>query len=76
MAQSVKLLANQINQLKSIPEDGIGYHIIDIEMIDGQIHKNMLILNSEYLRLKDNKYVDPYNIWKFSSVNKNGTITM
>ncbi len=71
MAQNIKLLANQANQLKSMPEDGVGYHIVDIEMIDGQIHKNMLILNSEYLKLSDNGYIiDPYNIWKISSVNK------
>jgi len=70
MVQNVKLLANQVNQVKLMPEDGIGYHIVDIEMIDGRIHRNIIILNSEYLKLNDNKHIDPYNIWKISSVNK------
>lgn len=59
MTSKIKLLDNQIKDLESLPEQGMGYQIVDIEMKDGTILNNRIVLNSTYLQLKEKENIDP-----------------
>lgn len=45
-------------QLKSIPETGLGYHIVDIIMNNGSTLKNRTVINSSILLLHPDESID------------------
>ena len=51
----IKLSKKWIKYLISLPESGMGYQIVDIELKDGRIIKGVYVFNAEYLDLP-NKY--------------------
>ncbi len=49
----LKLSDKQIMFLESMPEQGMGYHIVDIKLVTGEILKNRIVLNCEFLKLNE-----------------------
>jgi hypothetical protein len=62
VSNKIKLLEHQIKFLEALPEQGMGYQIVDIELKDGKQLINRIIVNSEYLTLKENEFIDPLDI--------------
>ena len=50
--QRVKLLDHQSKILVSLPEQGMGYQIVDIELSNGRILKNLFVIDSTILSLR------------------------
>jgi len=44
--------------LSELPETGMGYQIVDIELKNGNILKDYVVLNSTYLKLKNNENIE------------------
>lgn len=65
MTKKVKLLDTQIKFLESLPEQGMGYQIVDIELKDGKKLINRIVLNSTYLKVNDGESIDPLHIKLF-----------
>ena len=62
MTKKVKLLYNQIKLLESLPEQGMGYQIIDIELKNGNKLIERIVFNSTYLKLNEEEFIDPLQI--------------
>ncbi len=62
MSNKVKLLDEQIKLLESLPEQGMGYHIVDIKLKNGKKLIKRIIINSEYLKLNEYELIDPKDI--------------
>ena len=63
MKQHVRLLTHQSKLLASLPEQGMGYHVVDIELSNGRILKKLFVIDSSILVIeKDEEPVDPKNI--------------
>ena len=58
METSIKLTDKQIEYLENLPEQGMGYQLVDITLKNGQVLKERVVLNSTYLKLKDNEKID------------------
>jgi hypothetical protein len=58
----IKLLQKQIDLLVSLPETGMGYHIVDIKLKDGRIFNGKAVFNSTYLQIEDKGEIDPNEI--------------
>ena len=58
----VKLTEQQINLLSKLPEQGMGYQIVDIKMKNGKILQEKVVFNSTYLQLDINEKIDTNNI--------------
>lgn len=50
-----KLLLNndQIEFLSHVPEQGMGYHVVDLTLKNGNILKNMVVVNGSFLQLDE-----------------------
>lgn len=48
--------------LSDLPETGMGYQIVDIELKNGKILKDYVVLNSAYLKLKNNEKIENADI--------------
>jgi len=48
--------------LAALPEQGMGYQLVDIELNNGHELKNRIILNSTYLQLHDDETIDADDI--------------
>lgn len=62
--KNIKLLPEHIKMLESLPEQGMGYQLIDIELKSGTLLKNRVVLNSTYLQLHDEEELDCNEISK------------
>jgi len=60
----IKLLQRQIDLLAKLPETGMGYHLVDIKLKDGQAFNGKVVLNSTYLQMEDEGEIDPNEIEK------------
>lgn len=58
MENSIKLTNKHIELLEKLPEQGMGYQIVDITLKNGQILKDRVVLNSTYLKLIDYEKID------------------
>lgn len=56
MAHNLKLRLSQnfIDYLIEQPETGMGYHLVDIELKNGTVLHDRIVLNSEYIKLQSN----------------------
>lgn len=48
--------------LSDLPETGMGYQVVDIELKNGKILKDYVVLNSTYLKLKNNEKIENADI--------------
>ena len=62
MNQKVRLLDNQSQSLVLLPEKGMGYQIVDIELTDGRRLEKIEVIDSTYLVLGENELIDPKDI--------------
>lgn len=62
MTKKIKLLDTQIKLLESLPEQGMGYQIVDIELKNGNKLLNRVVLNSTYLKINQDEFIDPLQI--------------
>ena len=51
-----------INFLENQPENGIGYHLVEIELSNGIILNNRTVLNSTFLILLENEILNESDI--------------
>jgi hypothetical protein len=58
----IKLLQKQINLLENLPEQGMGYQVVDITLKNGMTLKEKVVLNSMFLQIEDNGEIDPNEI--------------
>jgi hypothetical protein len=64
MANRVKLQENHSEKLQDLPENGMGYQLVDLTLKDGRVLKERVVLNSSYLQLGQNEELDPSEIEK------------
>lgn len=59
-----KLKTEFVQQLINLPETGMGYHVVDLEMTDGSMIKNVVILNCKLIKdpLVGNQTIKSQNI--------------
>jgi hypothetical protein len=62
MTKKVKLLEDHIRLLESLPEDGMGYQVVDIELKDGSKLTSRIVFNSTFLKLNEGELIDPSQI--------------
>ncbi len=62
MKIKIKLLQKQIDLLQNLPEQGMGYQVVDITLRNGTTLNEKVILNSMYLQTEDNEKIDPNEI--------------
>ncbi len=62
MKTKIKLLQKQINLLQNLPEQGMGYQVVDITLKNGITFYEKVVLNSIYLQIEDNEKIDPNEI--------------
>lgn len=55
MEKKVQLTDDQINYLSELPEQGMGYQIVDVFLKNGEVLKQRIVLNSTYLKLEENE---------------------
>lgn len=58
----IKLPEKQIKQLSALPEQGMGYQIIDIRLKNGRVLIGKTVFNSSYVQVDDNEEFDPNDI--------------
>lgn len=58
----IKLTDQQIEILSRLPEQGMGYQIVDIKMKNGKILKEKVVINSTYLQLDITEQIDTKDI--------------
>lgn len=64
MEKKVQLTDDQINYLSELPEQGMGYQIVDIFLTNGKILKKRVVVNSTYLKLENNENITTADITK------------
>ncbi len=58
--KKVKLLDTQINILENLPEQGMGYQIVDLVLKNGKKLIEKVVLNSTFLQIDEQ--IDPTEI--------------
>lgn len=48
--------------LEDLPEQGMGFQIVDLELENGMVLKNRIVLNSTYLKLEKNELIENVDI--------------
>lgn len=56
--RKLKLSDNQIEFLVRLPETGMGYQKVKLTLKNGDVLHDMTVLNSEFLVLEENQFVD------------------
>lgn len=56
--QKIKLPDDFIKQLIETPENGMGYHIVDLHFKNGEVLKNQIVKNSSILILENTIKLD------------------
>lgn len=62
MKNKIKLLPEHIRILEALPEQGMGYQLVDIEFKSGKKLEKRIVLNSTFLQLNEQEYLDPNDI--------------
>jgi hypothetical protein len=58
----ITLNKDQVEFLSRLPEQGMGYHIVDLTLIDGTKLKGKMIFNCMYLELAEGESIPVDNI--------------
>ncbi len=62
--KKIQLKEGDVLYLSELPESGMGYQLVDITLKDGKQLKNRIVVNSQFLLLKDDENIDPLLIEK------------
>ncbi len=57
MKKKIKLATPFVEYLTDLPEQGMGYQLVEVTLQNGQILKNRAVMNSTYLMLDDNEEI-------------------
>ncbi|HRI61825.1 MAG TPA: hypothetical protein PK228_18935 [Saprospiraceae bacterium] len=60
----MKLSDNQIAFLSNLPEQGMGYQIVDVILKSGKILKKKMVFNSTFLQIEKGELTKPNEIAK------------
>lgn len=66
----LKLPTKFSKNLENLPEQGMGYQIVDIEFFDGKILIDRIVFNSTYLKLNENEKINTHKIKAIKIKNK------
>jgi hypothetical protein len=58
----LKLPTKFTSYLENLPEQGMGYQIVDIELFNGKTLVDRIVFNSTYLKLNNDEKIDSENI--------------
>jgi hypothetical protein len=58
----LKLPAKFTSYLENLPEQGMGYQIVDSELFNGKTLVDRVVFNSTYLKLNNDEKIDSENI--------------
>lgn len=64
--KKIKLNEEQIHILTKLPEQGMGYQIVDIKLKDGKVFNKRVVLNSTYLQIEEGEIINPNEIVSIS----------
>jgi len=62
----LRLDEEHIKILETLPEQGMGYQMVDIKLSNGRELKNRTVLNCEYLKLYEGEELCPNDIQEIS----------
>lgn len=68
MEINYKLPEKFILELTKLPETGMGYQLVNIKFMDGKTLENIIVFNSEIIKVDDEIKVDPNKISKIELV--------
>ncbi len=57
MEYKLELNKQQIDFLSQLPEQGMGYQLVDLTLKDGRVMKGMVVLNCTYLKLDESELI-------------------
>lgn len=68
--QKIRLPDNFIKQLIETPENGMGFHIVDLHLKNGEVLKNQIVLNSSILTIENtfNLDINEIDLIKISNI--------
>ncbi len=61
-SNQLKLPTKFSKHLENLPEQGMGYQIVDVEFFDGKVLIDRIVFNSTYLKLNENEKIDSEKI--------------
>jgi hypothetical protein len=64
MENKIKLKEEHIKHLSNLPEQGMGYQIVDITLKNGLVLNDRIVFNSSYLKLNESEQVEIDDIIK------------
>lgn len=53
MRAGVPLPVTWVERLRSLPESGMGYHLVRVRLRDGRVLKHAVVLNGQLLQVSD-----------------------
>jgi len=62
MTAKVELPTNLIDKLADLPEQGMGYQVVNVTLKNGQVLADRRVVNSTYLLLLDNEHLTTADI--------------
>ena len=62
MTEKVELPTNLIDKLADLPEQGMGYQVVNVTLKNGQVLTDRRVVNSIYLLLLDNEHLKTTDI--------------
>jgi len=71
--KKLQLKEEHVQHLITLPENGMGYQVVDITLKGGNILKKRVVLNSSLLLLETNEDIDPNSIEKIELTGDNNT---
>lgn len=66
----LKLSDNHIKHLENLPEQGMGYQVVDVELFNGVVLRNRIVLNATFLKLMKDKEFSKKDIKKIKTIEK------
>lgn len=70
MSKLLKLKKEFSDVLVNTPESGMGYHIVDVTTIKGNVLKDRTVMNGQFLKIGDNERLDNNKILKIEVKNE------
>jgi hypothetical protein len=64
MEFKITLNKDQIEFLSKLPEQGMGYQLVDLTLKNGRVLRGIIVLNSTYLKLNESEHIKADDIDK------------
>ena len=71
--KKLQLKEEHVQHLITLPENGMGYQVVDITLRSGNILKKRVVLNSNLLLLEANEDIDPNSIERIELTKSNAS---